>query len=102
MNVRAALFALVLPSTLAIVGCKSDYEKYADDACACKDAACLKEIGEKHKGLLGGDKTSLKDLDEKLKALPEKDRKAFERGFECTMKIAFGDKGGDKEEAKKE
>lgn len=92
MNIRnALLFATAITSMLAITGCKSEYEKYADEACACKDADCVKKVGESHKGMLGGEKTSLKDLEAKLNALPEKDKKAFERGFECTMKIALGD-----------
>ena len=86
-----ALFAIVLPSMLAIAGCKSNYEKFADDTCACKDAKCVKEVGDKHKDLLGGEKTTMKELEAKLAALPEKDKKAFERGFECAMKVAAAD-----------
>jgi hypothetical protein len=100
MKMRTALFAVVVPSLLAVVGCKSEYEKYADAACACKDSACVKEVGEKHKGMLGGEKTSLEEADKKLKALPEKDQEAFKRGFKCSMDIALADmkkdKGGDK------
>jgi hypothetical protein len=81
-----ALFALT-----SLIGCKSDYEKYADDSCGCKDTKCLKEVSEKYKSLLGGEKTKLKDLEEKLKALPESDQKAFGRGMECTMKIAMAE-----------
>lgn len=91
MNIRLALALVVLPSMLAITGCKSQYEKYADESCACKDSACVKEVSEKHKDMLGGEKTSLKELDAKIAALPEKDKKAFERGFECMMKIAMAD-----------
>jgi hypothetical protein len=93
MNIRsAALFAVVLTSGLAVAGCKSEYEKFADASCACKDAACAKEVSEKHKDMLGGEKTSMKDLDAKINALPEKDKKEFQRGFECMMKIAMSDK----------
>lgn len=106
MNIRTALFAIALPSLLAVAGCKSEYEKYADESCACKDSACVKEVSEKHKNMLGGEKTSLKDLDAKIKALPEKDQKEFQRGFECMMKIAMADakdsKGGETAKDKKE
>lgn len=104
MKIRnAVLLATVVSSMLAITGCKSEYEKYADESCACKDADCIKKVSEAHKGMLGGEKTTLKELDAKLKELPEKDKKAFERGFECAMKIAFADvKGGDKKEDKKD
>jgi hypothetical protein len=102
-----ALFLVVLPALVAITGCKSEYEKYADESCACKDAACVKEVGEKHKGMLGGEKSTLKEMDAKLAALPEKDKKAFERGFECAMKIAMSesktdDKAIEKAEKKSE
>jgi hypothetical protein len=100
-----ALLAIVIPSALFVVGCKSEYEKYADEACACQDQACIKTVSENHKGMLGGEKTSLKELDAKLNALPEKDKKAFEKGFECMMKIAMkdmdkGDKAKDKDTEK--
>jgi hypothetical protein len=104
MNIRIpALFAVVLPSMFAIAGCKSQYEKYADESCACKDAACIKAVSESHKDMLGGEKTSLKELDAKINALPEKDKKEFQRGFECMMKIAMADAPKDqpKEEAAK-
>ena len=97
-----ALFAIVLPSALFITGCKSEYEKYADASCACKDSACIKEVSEKHKGMLGGEKTSLKELDAKINALPEKDKKEFQRGFECMMKIAMADAKADKPTEKAE
>jgi hypothetical protein len=96
MKLRSALFALAVPALLAVVGCKSQYEKFADESCACKDSACIKEVGEKHKGLLGGEKTSLEEADKKLKALPEKDQEAFKRGFKCTMDIALADMKKDK------
>lgn len=98
------LFAIVLPAALFITGCKSEYEKYADESCACKDTACMKEVSEKHKTMLGGEKTSLKELEAKVNALPEKDKKAFERGFECMMKVAMSEgakeKGSDKDTEK--
>lgn len=103
MNIRlSALALIVLPSLVFVAGCKSEYTKYADDSCACKDSACLKTVNEKYKGVLGDEKMSLKELDAKIKALPEKDQNEFKRGFECMMKIAMADaKNAPKEEAAK-
>jgi hypothetical protein len=94
-----ALFCLALPA-VALAGCKSDYEKFADDACACKDDKCMKDVSEKYKGLLGGEKATLKEMDEKMKALSDKDKTAFSKGFECVVKVAMG--GDDKKDDKKE
>lgn len=85
MKLGTWLVALVcLP---LLVGCKSNYEKFADDICACKDEACFKATGDKYKDTLGDGK--LKDMEEKMKALSETDKKAFERGMKCAIDFAM-------------
>lgn len=78
---------LVALSLVSVVGCKSNYEKFADDICACKDEACFKSTGDKYKDTLGDGK--LKDMDEKMKSLSEADKKAFERGMKCAIDFAM-------------
>jgi hypothetical protein len=82
MKIRTVLAAVVVPSLFALVGCKSPYEKFADDACACKDEACLKGLGEKHKDIAGG---SMKDVDAKRASLSDKDKEALDRGIACAF-----------------
>jgi hypothetical protein len=89
-KLNATILATAVFALTALAGCKSDYEKYADDSCGCKDTKCLQGVSEKYKSLFG-EKTKLKDLEEKLKTLPESDQKAFGRGMECTMKIAMAE-----------
>ena len=91
---------LALLSLTAVTGCKSKYEKFADEICACKDEKCFKDTGDKNKDELGG---KMKDMEEKMKSLSETDKKAFEKGFKCMMDFAFSsmDKGGDKGKADK-
>lgn len=89
-KLHAALATTAIFALTALAGCKSDYEKYADDSCACKDTNCLKGVSEKYKALFG-EKTKLKDMEEKMKSLPESDQKAFGRGMECMMKTAMAE-----------
>lgn len=84
MKLGISFVALALVS---LVGCKSNYEKFGDEMCACKDEACFKSTGDKYKDTLGSGK--LKDLDEKMKSLGEADRKAFERGMKCAIDFAM-------------
>ena len=69
--------------SLALVGCKSDIEKYADEVCDCKDQKCVDEVAKKW-----GDKVGTKKEggDKKLEDMSEKDKEAFGRALACSLK----------------
>ena len=81
---RSELFVLaaLVVGSLALTGCKSEIEKYADDVCACKDKKCVDELDkameEKHKG---EDKAQL------LKNMSGKDLAALGKASECEDKL---------------
>lgn len=83
-----SVFALTFLS-----GCKSRFEKYADDVCDCKDIACLQEVGKKHQDL--AEKAgSAEDAMKKLDSLSDKDKAAITRAMGCATKTALGALGG--------
>lgn len=76
------LLSAVIVAGLALTGCKSEVEKYADDVCACKEKKCVDELDkamdEKHKG------ENKADL---LKNLSGKDLAALGKAAECEEKL---------------
>jgi hypothetical protein len=90
MKQLTTFVGLALLSLSALAGCKSNYEKFADETCACKDEKCFKDTADKYKDALGGGK--MKDMEAKMATLGEADKKAFERGLECAIKFAMSDK----------
>ncbi len=79
---KVALFGSVLALALAMTGCKSDLDKYADDLCECKDMACAEGLKAKYGDKLGGGKK-----DTKLEELSEAEQKAAKRIVECSLKL---------------
>jgi hypothetical protein len=78
---RLALGAALVTS-LSLIGCKSDFEKLADEVCACSDQKCLDEVQKKWKDKVPD--TKLGEIDK----LPEKDKAAVEKMAKCAFDIA--------------
>lgn len=79
---KVFLLAALVVGSLAMTGCKSEIEKYADDLCNCKDKKCVDELDkameEKHKG---------EDKAEALKNLTDKDKAAIAKAMDCESKL---------------
>jgi len=79
---KVVLFGSMLAFAVAMTGCKTEIEKYADAVCDCKDKKCVdeldKQMQEKHKG---------EKAEDVLKNLNEKDIAAIARGKECEDKL---------------
>lgn len=80
---KVALFGSVLAIALAMTGCKSDLDKYADELCDCKDKACADEVGKKWSEKMKG----MEKKDKKLEDMSEAEQKAFAKILECSMKL---------------
>jgi hypothetical protein len=78
-----ALWAAALFSSLALVGCKSDIEKYSDDVCACSDKKCLDDVQAKWK-----DKIPKDEGGKKLADMPPKEKEAMEKAIACALKAS--------------
>jgi hypothetical protein len=78
---KVALLGSVLALAVAMTGCKSEAEKFADEICACKDSDCMekvvKALMEKHKD----DKDDAKQKDS------DADKKASERAQACMKDV---------------
>lgn len=79
---KVALFGSVLALAVAMTGCKSDFEKYADAVCECKDKKCADDLEKAMK-----EKYKDKKPEEMLKSMTEKDLEAAKRGSECEAKL---------------
>ena len=77
------IFSLVIASALALTACKDaskDVEKYANDACACKDAPCAVKVmndfaswAEKNKDARGNEEAAQKAVEKMLGCIQKLD-----------------------------
>lgn len=78
-----SLLVLIALPTACKDGLATKVEKLADEACACKDAACVSDVGKRMKELQSGSEKPGDDEMPKIKA-------ALERMQECASKHAGG------------
>ena len=84
-NLKTMTLALGLTSIFALGACGGSdldkVEKFVDEVCACKDAACAEKVGEK------AEKSMTKEAMNKLeKEKPEEMAKLMAKMMECSMK----------------
>ena len=85
---KSLTLALGLSSMFALGACSSDLdkvEKFADELCACKDAACADKVGEEAKKAIGDE--AMKKL---AKEHPKEIEKLMGKIMECSMKHMDG------------
>lgn len=80
---KIVAFGSVMAIALALTGCKSDLDKYADELCDCKDKACAEEVGKRWSEKMKGKEKDNKKLEE----MSEAEAKAFAKILECSMKL---------------
>ncbi|MFO0616511.1 MAG: hypothetical protein U0414_28215 [Polyangiaceae bacterium] len=81
---KVVLWTSMALVSLSTLGCATDYERYADAACACKEKQCADDVAKALAGKLKADPRSAKEI---VVALSDRDREALKRGDDCGAKL---------------
>jgi hypothetical protein len=81
---KIVLLASTVVFGVAMTGCASDYERYADAVCACTEKKCVDDLARALTDKLKSDPRNAQQI---VTSLTDKDREALKRGDDCGSKL---------------